>query len=78
MSCFPGCGGAEVTPSRAHCGTCHVTFAGVGLFDRHWRGGLCVPPEKMGLIRKGSFWGTEMSAEARNRFAGTSGVGSDV
>jgi hypothetical protein len=45
-----GCNGCTNTwtgVSAAHCGAagCHETFAGVGAFDYHRRGGTCVPPQ---------------------------------
>jgi hypothetical protein len=43
-----GCSGCTTTwtgVSAAHCGSCHETFSGVGAFDYHRRGGVCVPPQ---------------------------------
>jgi hypothetical protein len=36
--------GPAPTPSQAQCATCKRTFGGVGLFDRHRKGGRCSDP----------------------------------
>lgn len=43
--------GPNPTPSQAKCGTCHQTFSGVTLFDRHRSGGECADPREMNQIR---------------------------
>lgn len=30
--------------NRCHCGRCHRTFNGLGMFDGHQRGGACLDP----------------------------------
>jgi hypothetical protein len=49
-----GCGGCPARWSgtrTSHCGAagCHVSFAGVSLFDRHRVNGHCVPPARLGM-----------------------------
>lgn len=71
MACSNGCG--DVHGGRAHCGACHVTFAGVRYFDRHRKDGRCLDPAELGLTLKGSVWGTVMPTEALARLRGESG-----
>lgn len=46
--------------SPAHCGAalCHCTFTGVTVFDRHRRGGYCLDPVGLGMVRnERGLWG---------------------
>ena len=47
---------------RSHCGGCHELFSSLTAFDRHRRGGRCLPPESVGLTARekpyGVLWGT--------------------
>lgn len=59
--------------SRAHCGACHRTFAGVTYFDQHRRAFACVDPATIAEMRlvDGLWRGPEMSEEAKlARFGG--------
>lgn len=56
-----GCTARWTGHHRAHCGSCHATFAAPGLFDRHWRTtggphGDCVPPASVGLRLVDDMW----------------------
>lgn len=55
------------TPTQAHCCTCHRTFGGVRGFDRHRRGGRCVPPEQLGMVDRDGVWRSPMPTEAAAR-----------
>ena len=44
--------------SVAKCGGCSQVFTTDGNFDRHQRGGVCLPPDQVGLELKASGrWG---------------------
>ena len=46
--------GARWTGLRvAHCSVCHRTFTTVANFDRHRRGGRCVDPASVDMVRNG-------------------------
>ena len=49
VPCMNDC--VKPTPSQAHCSVCHLTFGGVGGFDRHRRDGQCLTPEAIGYHR---------------------------
>lgn len=87
MSDRARCGGCDATwtgTSACHCSACHMTFAGVKLFDahRHQRGerGGCLDPEQVTnargervmLYRDGMWRGPEMSEEAKAAFGARS------
>jgi hypothetical protein len=46
---------------RSHCGGCHHTYSSLTAFDKHRRGGVCQPPESVGLVARqkpyGTLWG---------------------
>ena len=51
------------------CAACGESFSGLSVFDRHRKGGMCLPPETIGLemtIRpKGTLWANaEVSASS--------------
>lgn len=39
--------------AACHCSGCHETFSSVSGFDRHRRGGECLKPAEIGLVRDG-------------------------
>jgi hypothetical protein len=39
--------------NTCHCSACHVTFSSIDAFDRHRRGGQCLPPAAVGLVQSG-------------------------
>jgi hypothetical protein len=43
------CGSRWAGKLTSHCGSCHRTFSGVGAFDRHRRGGVCLDPTGAGM-----------------------------
>jgi hypothetical protein len=47
-----GCADRWSGLSRAHCGACHRTFNGSGLFDKHRQRGRCVDPAEL-LLNSG-------------------------
>jgi len=52
------------------CPTCFRVFSGERLFDRHRKGGECIPPESIGLRLIGGKWkGEELSEESKARLA---------
>jgi hypothetical protein len=67
MTCSDSC--RHPAPSQAHCGACHITFGGVGNFDRHRKSGACVRPERLGL-RANAFnvWVSPPDEAAQARF----------
>lgn len=49
---------ASVRAAECHCGSCHQTFSGLGLFDKHQRRNYskrpavsCVAPVRLGLVQ---------------------------
>jgi hypothetical protein len=46
---------------RSHCGGCHELYSSLTAFDRHRRGGVCLPPASVGLVARekpyGVLWG---------------------
>lgn len=70
-----GCPARWTGQSRAHCGACHRTFAGVTYFDQHRRAFTCVDPAGIEGMREvdGIWRGPEMTEEAKlARFGGRS------
>ena len=70
--------------SRCHCSECHRTFSGLGLFDRHRRGGKCQDPaglrhtetgERLAYLSPDGIWQADPTkqrlAPIRVRSAGT-------
>lgn len=68
------CGGCDTVwdgqTRRAHCATCHHTFASPRLFDRHrWargRGWGCYTPQSLNMVLTDGTWyddGTEEEGE---------------
>ncbi|WP_456300258.1 FDXHR family putative zinc-binding protein [Saccharopolyspora oryzae] len=59
--------------SRCHCSSCHHTFSGLALFDRHRRNGRCHHPEtlrgqageRLAHLRGGLWAGPEMTNEQK-------------
>jgi hypothetical protein len=43
------CGARWSGIGTCHCGSCCVTFVGIGAFDRHRRGGQCANPTSIGM-----------------------------
>lgn len=50
------CGARWTGRGRAHCAACHATFSTASAFDRHRRGGACLDPAAVGLVRAGAVW----------------------
>lgn len=68
MMCTTSC--LAPTPHQAHCGVCHLTFSGVGGFDRHRKGGRCAEPSTLGMARNPlGVWATPTTPEERARLA---------
>lgn len=53
--CCTRCGARANGRAYAHCAKCHETFSGVTGFDRHRRGGECLDPATIGMIRTTRF-----------------------
>jgi hypothetical protein len=65
---------ADARGSECHCGACHQTFTGLGLFDAHrtgdWADRHCKPPAALGLLQSArGTWGTPEGLKARERSA---------
>ncbi len=45
-----GCAADWAGDDRAHCGSCHVTFDSIALFDAHRAGERCARPRALGLV----------------------------
>lgn len=80
MSCTPGtC--VQPTPAQAHCGSCHVTFGGVRLFDQHrytLPGGerrACLHPRALGAEERNGVWRVPSTPE---KIAALRGLRSDA
>lgn len=67
-----GCDARWTGQNRAHCGSCHRTFAGAGYFDRHRRAYACVDPATIdGLDEVDGIWrGPGMTEAQRVRAFG--------
>lgn len=74
-----GCGTWWTAQGIAHCGACHRTFAGVGLFDRHrdqhGDRGKCLDPAAIAKgspmeFRSGAWRGPEMDDAAKAKAFG--------
>jgi hypothetical protein len=76
-----GCDETWTALTAAHCGSCHRTFSGVGLFSLHRSAhglrGHCLDPatvvhretgEQLLVLRGGMYRGPAMSEEAKARF----------
>lgn len=67
-SCTTAC--RQPGPSHAHCAaaSCHTTFATIGSFDDHRRGGQCLPPASIGLVERDRLWASpeRHAADERN------------
>lgn len=42
--------------AAAHCSGCHETFTSASTFDRHRRGGKCLNPAELGMVRADRAW----------------------
>ena len=72
---WASCGGCDArwTDKRlAHCGACHRSFGGVGLFEQHRRAFACLDPATIeGLRLADGIWrGPELTDEQRERLGG--------
>lgn len=79
MSCTPTC--IAPSPSNAHCAAegCHVTFGGVGGFDRHRRDGECLTPAKIGYTADSrGVYRAPLSDTDRERLAAMRGRNTDA
>jgi hypothetical protein len=65
-----GCGQRWYGIERAHCASCHRTFAALDLFDQHRGNHLCHNPVSLGMTRhtKSGVWQSRSDA-ARSRRA---------
>jgi hypothetical protein len=82
MTTCPRCLAAWGGSRPAHCGSCHLTFSGLELFDahrdHHGDHGRCVPPDtvldshgrRRMFLRDGVWRGPEMTTEAKARVQG--------
>lgn len=54
---------------KSHCPNCCENFSTVGNFDKHRRGGVCVPPAEAGLnLNKRGVWTMPGETDYDERF----------
>jgi hypothetical protein len=61
-----GCAADWAGDDRAHCGSCHLTFDSIALFDAHRTGERCTRPRALGLVpTKNGIWREPLTGRRR-------------
>ncbi len=55
MSCDANC--RKTRGRQMHCGSCHLTFSGIGNFDKHRKNGKCNDPTRLFMTERNRIWG---------------------